>query len=663
MDIAGKTIAFTGRLHHIRDGRRRPLSRAEATRLVEDLGATVRKAPSRDVDLIFRGEGSTLNPATVAGVPILDGFALRHLLGERSRVPRRRAFADHEAIAAADSAELLTILERAHWSAFDAERDLPVLRERLAAIEDAEGISEVHRLATARLTDRRGRIGIGPLAVLHQTLLPGTKVRSAALSPCGRWLAVAGERRDPLNAALEFFEVETGRRVCAVSGYRFDASTLDGRDALRWAADSRRLAVAHDGVVDIWEPWGDWEPWSTEQDVLARAELTGVTGRPRYALDPTGRRVWIDADTGGAVPGVIANVERGHIAWDPADTAKERAGGEFTALAAELPEAVSPALTGDDFRVARAHGWSPDGRLLRFAAAALVFAVDTADGRVAWTREFDGGTAEFSPCGRHVAHSGGDALHIADARTGETLSRFALAARDLVWSADGERLAALSDEDGVHIVDTATKSLRRIAVTALERDASMPDATGFAFSRDAARGVVRTAGAAEVWSLAAEPVRLARFDAPGGGGVLWGAGDVVLLVGPSEFRAVRADGVLIARTAFTLPEGPNSLERDGENYGHGVYPGVDFVLDERTWGASFTEVDAVLVPPGRKSDVDGVLAWSAGNRHSWPLRWGTTSIVTDPADAHRHAVAFLATHRLGSMAVHALARYLGAERR
>lgn len=645
MDIAGKKVAFTGRLYHVRDGRRRQLSRAEATGLVEALGATVRKTPSRNVDLIFWGEGSKLDPRTVSGVPILDERALRALLEERSDIPWRLFggrywsapppdFADLAAIAHADPATLRTLLEEADWDAFSPVRDLPVLRTRLAEIEASEGVGAVHLLATAHLTKSRGRVGYAFAKLRFPSGRRGA-IRSAAVSPDGRWLAVTG------GDVLEFFEVAAGRLVNSfrlTSG--FTGPVESGiRGAVSWSADSRRVAALHDTDVI-----GVWEPFARYQDVQVRAE---VARAPIFALGPNGRSVWADAATGGGVPGVVADVDVGRICWDAAGAAGARPyGGGFTAF---------PAGSGEPRTVRRCAGWSPDGRYLRFIGAGSVFAVDLTDGNVAWVVDHDGGTAEFSPCGRRVACADGDTILIADAGTGEILTRHEVGAQDLVWSPDGERLAALSYEDGLVSI-VAPSGICRLATAPRARSEKMPDAAAFAFSPDGATGVVRTADGAEIWSLADEPVRIASLDAPSGAeGVLWSVRNVFVLIGPEAVAFVRPDGEVIGRFACTPPEGPRPMERGDWNFGGWLRDEPAFVLDERTWGSAFDRLDAVLVPAGRESDVEETVSWSVGAQYAWPLRWGTTRIVHDLSEVHELAVA------QGSRDVRALSLAIGLE--
>lgn len=646
MDIRGKKIVLSGKF--------RDLSRDEATARARELGAIVQKTPSQNVDLVFRSRDSSLAYGKVIGVPVLTEEAFRELL--RDDAPAEPAeFADPAAIAAADADGLRAILEAADWTAFTPDRDLPGLRARLAEIEETHGVTEAHRLATARI----------PGARLHHPYVHIGDVRSVALSPCGRLLAVGSGIEIPAEGSsgdaweisyrhggtLQIFEVATGR---SVNGMR-NANAVSGgvgwddyRGALRWSADSTRLAAAYNtNVIGVWDPFDDYAY------PIASASLTdGASRPPQFGFHPDGRSVWVDGRTDGVVWGAIANVERGHVTWHPAYRKGKRPyGGDFTTLAEDAPDHVAEALgprfhSESTFDVEWCPGWSPDGRFLRFVSADFVFAVDTADGRVAWILPHGGRAhrwaaetpVEFSPCGRYLACTGRGGVLIADAANGEILARHDVTAQGLVWSPDGERLAALDNGEAVHLIDVGDERPRVLTAPPRARDPRMPDVPGFAWSPDGTRGVVRTADGAEIWSLANAPERTSVLDAPFASGVLWG--DAIVLIGPEAVVFARPDGTTIGEVAFhATAKGPKPLERDGEN--HGDYFSVDptFPLDDETYAVAFDRENLVIAPAGREADVDAKVAWTVGSRHSWPLRWGTTTFAADVREAHAHAVA------------------------
>jgi WD40 repeat protein len=66
-----------------------------------------------------------------------------------------------------------------------------------------------------------------------------------AWSPDGRYLAGVG---DTLHAAVQLFVWETG------SGRLIFSTPANSWSSLAWSPDSQRLALAHERVVEIWEP-------------------------------------------------------------------------------------------------------------------------------------------------------------------------------------------------------------------------------------------------------------------------------------------------------------------------------------------------------------------------------------------------------------------------
>lgn len=666
MDIAGKKIAFSGKFHR--------LTRDEATKGIEALGGKVQKTPSSNVDLVFAARGSGMKYGNVIGVPILNESALLRVIRGRVERPAKGEFTDHAAIADADPDKLHAILETADWENFTPERDVPVLRARLTELEASHGIGPAHRLASAKITDCSSRLA-SPFrstgfAELHHPFVHVGDVRSAALSPCGRWLAVGSGIAIPADddprpdawgiayrhgGTLQIFEVETGRPVNRLSNSNAISGGIgwdEYRDALRWSADSARLAGAyHTNSVGVWDPFGD----NAYPDSSAGV-TDGASRPPQFGFSPDGHRAWVNVRTDGAVWGAIVDVERGSVHWDPGYRKKKRPyGGDFTILAEEVPSGVQEAVAAvsngqfyeDALYVERCFGWSPDGAFLRFASDRFLFAVDVADGRVAWLLPHENRVhhsdveipVAFSPCGRYVACAGRKAIVVADARTGEVLARHDVQARTVVWSADGERFAALA-RDGVRVFARDAEVARINAVTE-ERDSAMPDAGGFAWSPDGARAVALTGEGVEIWSLAGDPVRETVFEAPGAGGVYWGAGDVIVAVGPDGVRFTRADGTVVGGTDFHAKAVGNSLltTPDGEDRGRymGINPG--FALDAETWAVAFDDDELVIGPPERLSDLDDTINWTVGLRHSWPFRWGATTVVPDVRAAYDHALS------------------------
>lgn len=159
------------------------------------------------------------------------------------------------------------------------------------------------------------------------------------------------------------------------------------------------------------------------------------------------------------------------------------------------------------------------------------------------------------------------------------------------------------------------------------------------------RGAVLTAaGDIEVWSLGVgEPRRLRTPAAPAGtGGVLWGADDIVVAVGRTVLRFLRAPtGETVGDYTF-LREAGTEPPLHGDHV-HGDFDGRILALDEYTWCLP-VEPDMAIAQPERRADVEAHLAWIVDRRFAWPLHWGRFDIWPDA----RTAVANLRTTSPGA---------------
>src|SRR4051794_39511540 len=121
MDLHGRTVVLTGTFTG--------LSRAEAKRGLEALGARVSDSVSSKTDLVFvgTGAGGDADAAVARGVPVYDEAVLRAVLTGADNplapagtgVSLAPAFVDPEALRKADDPDVvLRLLEAADWSAF-----------------------------------------------------------------------------------------------------------------------------------------------------------------------------------------------------------------------------------------------------------------------------------------------------------------------------------------------------------------------------------------------------------------------------------------------------------------------------------------------------------------------------------------------------------------
>ncbi|GIG65796.1 WD40 repeat domain-containing protein [Phytomonospora endophytica] len=466
----------------------------------------------------------------------------------------------------------------ADWTAFDPDRDLPPLRARLAALEAAEGVTQVHFRVTEEILAHPGARRVPP--VRH-----AGRVHGAALSPCGRYLAVGTSIEVPEGAwdaeyedggVLHVFELATGGRVGGITepgALRGGIGWTDYPGAIRWSADSARLGLAYDtNMVGVWDAFsGDDEP-------LGAADTTyGGSSPPPFALAPDGRAAFIGVSAGEehAVPGCLVPLADGEISWYPHEAPPRPAEGEPRLMSAVFGPAFEDSADDLFLDVEYVAGWSRDGTRVHIVDRRHLFAVDIATGLPLWIHEHGSGyvwwdegapPAAFSPDGARVAWYTGDRLFIADAATGGITAEFDREeAAVLVWGRD--RLAVLGAE-GIRIIDGDAETVRMPVAARIGRGMAS-DIVPLAWSPDGTRfAVVTGQGDVEVWDLdgAGEPA--ARFGAPADAvGLHWG--DTLAVLGNE-------------RLGFRTPE-----------------------------GATVREVDL----------RDQPAAWSVGGRHAWPAHW------------------------------------------
>lgn len=198
LDVRGKTVVLTGTFSR--------LKRAEAEKRLAALGAKIGSGVSKSTDLLFAGEkaGSKINSANQLGVTVLGEDDLMTILagGAGPATP-----ATPSPFAAVDGSQagpaLARKIEALPWGEFEADRDLPPLREALYAHEAKHGITEAHRAATAR---------VRPLATLQHGHGHDVDVEWSALSPDGRFLATGSWTGDDydLGGVLQIWDVRAG---------------------------------------------------------------------------------------------------------------------------------------------------------------------------------------------------------------------------------------------------------------------------------------------------------------------------------------------------------------------------------------------------------------------------------------------------------------------
>ncbi|MFF5213149.1 BRCT domain-containing protein [Streptosporangium sp. NPDC000396] len=636
MIISGRQIVLAGRF-----GR---LSKDEAKRGLEALGAKVTASVSAKTDLVFAGakSGAKVGPAAVRGVPIYDEDALAAVLEGREpgTPPPSPPFTgvSHEGMG---PGEALDTLKNADWSAFSPERDTVPLRDALQALERAHGVVDAHRLATARLRDAG--------ALLRHSDVHHGELNGHALSPDGRHLAVGSRTGDDYDrgGVLQVFEVATGRCVHAIDGIMGGVGFPDYTRSLQWSADGTRIALEYNTNAT-----GVWDPFGIAHEPIADAFFL-ASGRPSgMAFAPEGRRAFVYGGESDFLRNVIVAMHEGSVAGPP-DSHPE--GTEPIEFSGPLPDEFRE--TWDDepeFILGRAF-WSRDGSRVYGEATGEYAAIslDVEKRQVSWILDLeedqDAAPPEWSLDERLLAHQRGGKLVIADALTGETTAELpGYPGADVLCWGPGGRLAVVDPAGGtVGIIDATTGGHRYdLNVQAATSNPRGWDARSWAWSPDGERAACVTAeGRIEIWSLGEHPERLRVMDGirrtigqwDHGFGLEWPADDMLIAIGSHAVRFLRPEsGEIVADHPFHhAPAARRPLFFTGRDLGDQLRLNPTFALDEDTWAVAF-EDGTVIARPGRDDDLaelDGRLCWSVAHRFAWPFRWGDQEIFPDPAHA------------------------------
>ncbi|MEV6151288.1 WD40 repeat domain-containing protein [Nonomuraea sp. NPDC052129] len=509
------------------------------------------------------------------------------------------------------------VLDALGQTEFVPARDLPPLRAALQELERAHGVTEAHRLATEWIRERG--------ALLRHPDVHRVEITSQALSPSGRYLAVGdfGGDNYEAGATLQIWEVATGRCVNVIDGIVGGIGWPGYGGTIEWSADETRLAVEYRASnVGVWDPFdADTEPIST-------VRLT-YNGRPDpFALSPDGLRAYVmdeDSETYGSIV-------------------------EFSSLETTTVPAVNDEEEEEEENFVLGWPvWSRDGkRLYGSRHDGRVCSIDVASGEVAWIVQGDENrwwpSAAWSRDETLLAYHRGGELVIADAATGRDIATGPEHFCQTVHLSWGTRLAVVIpaghdvERPRVGIVDRTGRHCYDLDV-AVRAPGGDLEVGAWAWAPDGDHAACLTAdGRIEVWSLDDERAeRLGAFDAPKGAtGLHWGADDVLVAVGPTVLRFLRADtGEVIGDfTLLRQPVAPRPLLLDGGDIGERVRrgPNPTFALDEETWAVAFPE-GVVIAPPEREEDLAAVLAWAVDHRYAWPVHWGRLDVFPDASAA------------------------------
>ncbi|MEU4328855.1 BRCT domain-containing protein [Nonomuraea dietziae] len=633
MMINGSQIVLAGRF-----GR---LSKDEAKRRLEALGAKVTASVTAGTDLVFAGakSGAKAGPAAVRGVPIYDEDALAAVLDGREpgTAPPSPPFTGVPG-EPMDPGEALDLLKNADWSAFSPERDTVPLRDALQALERAHGVTDAHRLATARLRDAG--------ALLRHSDVHHGELSGHALSPDGRHLAVGSWTGDDYDrgGVLQVFEVATGRCVHAIDGIMGGVGFPGHARSLQWSADGTRIALEYNTNAT-----GVWDPFGTAHEPLADAFFL-ASGRPLgMALAPEGRRAFVYGGGSDLLRNVVVAMHEGSVAGPPDARPEGTAPIEFSGPS---PNECEEICNDEPMFVLGRAFWSRDGSRVYGEAADAYAAIslDVEKRQVAWVLRLEedpeAAAPEWSLDERLLACQRDGRLVIADALTGEPTAELpGYPGADVLCWGPGDRLAVVAPAGGtVGIVDATTGEHRYdLDVRAAASDPRGWDARSWAWSPNGERAACVTAeGRIEIWSLGERPERLRVLDGvrrtvgqdDHGFGLEWPAADVLIAIGPHAVRFLRPDtGEIVADHPFHhAPASARPLFLTGRDLGDQLRLNPTFALDEDTWAVAF-EDGTVIAPAGRQDDLDGRLCWSVARRFAWPFRWGDREIFPDPAHA------------------------------
>ncbi|GAA1595040.1 hypothetical protein GCM10009678_91360 [Actinomadura kijaniata] len=518
---------------------------------------------------------------------------------------------------------VLDALDAQDWSAFEPARDLPPLRAALRELERARGVTEAHRVATERIRERG--------AVLRHPDAHRVEITSQALSPSGRYLAVGDFGGDDYEAGatLAVWEVATGRCVNVIDGIVGGIGWPWYGGTIQWSADETRLAVEYRASnVGVWDPFGS----GTEP--IATVRLT-YNGRPDpFAVSPDGLRAYV-MDEGSETYGSI-------VEFSSLETT--------TVPVVDEEEAAEDEDHDEEGFVLKEPVWSRDGkRLYGSLHDRRVCSIDVASGGIAWIVQSEG-PAAWSRDETVLAYHRDGGLVIADAATGRDIATgpgYLDVPYQTVHLAWGNRLAVVvpvtrdAERPRVGIVDRTGRHRYDLDVAVRAPDGELVVGT-WAWAPDGDRAACLTVdGRIEVWSLGDEHAeRLRAFDAPDKAiGLHWGADDVLVAVGTTVLRFLRADtGEVVGDfTLLRQPAAPRPLLLDGGDAGEeiGRGPNPTFALDEETWAVAFPE-GVAIAPPGREADLAASLAWAVDGRHAWPVHWGRLDVFPDaPTAAER----------------------------
>lgn len=567
------------------------------------------------------------------------------------------SFIDVDAWVQSSDEEFGRMLSQADFSGFDVDRDLPPLRTRLQRLQERHGVTDLHRQVSERV------LALG--ARLAETPRYSGPQRSFALSPSGRYLAIASERAffasDFRGGEVRIWELATGR-VVAVHGFDDGVGGWREPACLQWSPSEQWLGLIFNQVsigvqrpfspgrlsyiVDVTRRWGSPDP-----RYVKRPESVVNTGHlPAWCWSPDEKSLFVSTPgpegrlgcivTLGEEP--VLNEDSKDVRWCPAPP---------------TPPAQRPS---PDTRVL----WSPDGARIQGIRDTLGGDWDDETFSYLGTggaSSIDGHTGAahfklagmkppmaFSPDGTKLVHDA-ERLDLRDGASGELRASLREQLPDdesdadaFVWSRDGRRLAVLIHERPdawVSIFEDASL-LCRMKVAAKNFGERGADARSWAWSPDGAMGACLLGnGGVELWSVEPSPRRIRVLPAVAGlFGLLWGSDDILVGVG---FFAIAfwstSTGALRTQASFEIEAGrvppPSSWCPWPDKPGQ-------FLPTEQGWAFTHVEPDGtVFCPSSLRESLGHRLAFAVDGRHAWPWSWAVGTKYTRLEDAPQHSTS------------------------
>ncbi|MCE9667882.1 hypothetical protein LY474_08675 [Myxococcus stipitatus] len=604
-------------------------------------------------------------------------------------------FVDFAHLARCADEELARWVEQADFSGFVAARDLAPLRERLSRLEREQGVTELHRRVSEKV------LAVG--ARLMETPRFSGRMHAAALSPCGRYLALGSDRDESFRGCvIRIWELATGQVVDEVG---FEDTLMTMRrlpsSSLQWSPSGTWIGVVVDCAavsvmrafagtrpsftVEVTRRWGSPPPWGVKNP----EHVVNEGHPPAWCWSPDEKFLFIstrgpDAARGCIVPfveGTVLDEDSEGLRWCPARF-EGRHSGTYPLTWVR---------------------WSPDGARVfghckdscdwwdsasnRHEYFDFVSVTDLGSGDLQFASEELKFPMAFSPDGALLA-LGGKKLLLVDGRTGRTVAELGeqLAPCEpevelLAWSPDGRRLAVVSngghhpddDDDGAPPLDHAHPAIfifeegrlrfRLKAESSWSDSRRHRDAWGWAWSPDGSRAAfLMNNDRIMVWELGDAPMllrcleRVGRID-----GLLWGAGDT--LVGLAEQEVAFWDvstGQLRAHHVFEAVVGRASPP---ESWCPSPDDDVRSLPTPEGWAFTRVRPDGTVVcPPEARELLAPRLMFAVEGRQAWPWRWAVGTRHTRLEDWPLRAGAS-AAEQVAPFAEHRIAVPEGETRR